>query len=76
MKKGELVIEDGVIMSIICYYICEVGVCNFECEIVKICCKVVKVLVLDKKLKFIIVNEDNIIDYLGVKCFDYGKMDN
>ena len=76
LKKGELTIEDGAIMSIIRYYTREAGVRNLEREIAKICRKAVKALVLDKKLKSITVNEDNITDYLGVKRFDYGKMDN
>ena len=59
----------GPIMSIIRYYTREAGVRNLEREIAKICRKAVKALVLDKKLKSITVNEDNITDYLGVKRF-------
>lgn len=32
---------DLVLFEVICYYIWEVGVCSFECEIVLICWKVV-----------------------------------
>lgn len=42
LKKGELMVDDSVIIGIICYYMCEVGVCSLECEIFKLCCKVVK----------------------------------
>ena len=76
LKAGELTIDESAIMSIIRYYTREAGVRNLEREIAKICRKAVKALVLDKKLKSITVTEDNITDYLGVKRFDYGKMDN
>ena len=76
LKKGELTIEDSAILSIIRYYTREAGVRNLEREIAKICRKAVKALVLDKTLKSITVNENNVGDYLGVKRFDYGKMDN
>lgn len=49
-------IEDFVIVGIICYYICEVGVCGLECEILKICCKVVKKILFDKGVKIVVVN--------------------
>ncbi len=75
LKVGELSIEDSAIMSIIRYYTREAGVRSLEREIAKICRKAVKALVLDKKLKNITVSEANIQDYLGVKRFDYGKID-
>ncbi|WGE32671.1 endopeptidase La [Actinobacillus genomosp. 2] len=76
LKVGELVIEDSAILSIIRYYTREAGVRSLEREIAKICRKAVKTLVLDKKVKSLKVTEENIADYLGVKRFDYGKMDN
>ncbi|EEY11233.1 endopeptidase La [Mannheimia haemolytica] len=75
LKEGELTIEDSAILSIIRYYTREAGVRSLEREIAKICRKAVKALVLDKKLKSITVSEKNIEEYLGVKRFDYGKMD-
>ncbi|MEG9532339.1 endopeptidase La [Mannheimia indoligenes] len=75
LQEGELTVEDGAILSIIRYYTREAGVRGLEREIAKICRKAVKALVLDKKLKSITVSESNIEDYLGVKRFDYGKMD-
>ncbi|QLB16602.1 endopeptidase La [Mannheimia varigena] len=75
LKEGELTVEDSAILSIIRYYTREAGVRGLEREIAKICRKAVKALVLDKKLKSIKVTESNIEDYLGVKRFDYGKMD-
>lgn len=75
LQEGELTVEDSAILSIIRYYTREAGVRGLEREIAKICRKAVKALVLDKKLKSITVSESNIEDYLGVKRFDYGKMD-
>lgn len=75
LKAGELTIEDSAILGIIRYYTREAGVRNLEREIAKICRKAVKTLVLDKTLKSISVNDENLADYLGVKRFDYGKMD-
>ncbi|MGX2974943.1 endopeptidase La [Ursidibacter arcticus] len=76
IKDNELIIEDSAILDIIRYYTREAGVRNLEREIAKICRKAVKALVIDKKLKSITVNQDNLKDYLGVQRFDYGKMDN
>ena len=76
IKDNELTIEDSAILGIIRYYTREAGVRNLEREIAKICRKAVKALVIDKKLKSITVNQDNLKDYLGVQRFDYGKMDN
>lgn len=75
IKANELTIEDSAILDIIRYYTREAGVRNLEREIAKICRKAVKALVLDKKLKSVTVNADNLKAYLGVKRFDYGKMD-
>lgn len=75
IKANELTIEDSAILDIIRYYTREAGVRNLEREIAKICRKAVKALVLDKKLKSVTVNADNLKGYLGVKRFDYGKMD-
>ncbi len=75
LKAGELVIDDSAILGIIRYYTREAGVRSLEREIAKICRKVVKALVMDKKLKSITISQENLKDYLGVQRFDYGKMD-
>lgn len=75
IKDGELTIDDSAILGIIRYYTREAGVRNLEREIAKICRKAVKALVMDKKLKSVTVNQENLKDYLGVQRFDYGKMD-
>lgn len=75
LKKSELSIDDGAIMSIIRYYTREAGVRGLEREISKLCRKAVKALLMDKKLKHIEITADNLKDYLGVRRFDYGHAD-
>lgn len=74
LKKDELTITDSAIIGIIQYYTREAGVRSLEREISKICRKVVKNLLLDKSLKSIEINNLNLKKYLGVKRFDYGKI--
>lgn len=76
LKPSEIIIDDSAIIGIIRYYTREAGVRSLEREIAKICRKVVKQLSLDKKLKKIVVNHDNLKNYLGIQRFDYGKIDN
>ncbi len=75
LKKGELAIEESAILGVIRYYTREAGVRSLEREISKICRKAVKRILLDSSLKQVIVNQDNLHDYLGVQRFDYGKAD-
>ncbi|HGN1202598.1 MULTISPECIES: endopeptidase La [Providencia] len=75
LKKNELTIDDSALMSIIRYYTREAGVRGLEREISKLCRKAVKALLMDKKLKHIEINADNLKDYLGVRRFDYGQAD-
>lgn len=75
LKKGELTIDDSALISIIRYYTREAGVRGLEREISKLCRKAVKSLLMDKKLKHIEINADNLKDFLGVRRFDYGHAD-
>ncbi|PVF10517.1 endopeptidase La, partial [Yersinia pestis] len=75
IKKGELTIDDSAIMSIIRYYTREAGVRSLEREISKLCRKAVKNLLMDKTVKHIEINGDNLKDFLGVQKVDYGRAD-
>ena len=75
LKKGELVIDESAIIGIIRYYTREAGVRNLEREISKICRKAVKNILLDANITQVLVNQDNLNEYLGVQRFDYGKAD-
>lgn len=72
LKEGEIDVIEQVICDIICYYMCEVGVCLFEWEVLKICCKVVKMLLLKKVLGVIKVDGENFDMFFGVCKYDFG----
>ncbi|MFI3246049.1 MAG: endopeptidase La [Ferrimonas sp.] len=73
LKKGELQVDDSAIIGIIRYYTREAGVRSLEREISKICRKAVKQLLLKQVQKPVVVNQDNLKEFLGVQRFDYGK---
>jgi ATP-dependent Lon protease len=75
LKADEIEIDDSAIIGIIRYYTREAGVRNLEREISKLCRKAVKNILLDKKLKKVIINQENLSDFLGVQRYDYGKAD-
>jgi ATP-dependent Lon protease len=75
LKEKEIEVEDSAIVGIIRYYTREAGVRSLEREISKICRKAVKNILLDKSLKKVTVNQDNLKEFLGVQRFDYGKAD-
>ncbi|HFG1638464.1 endopeptidase La [Vibrio cholerae] len=73
LKPSEIVIEDSAIVGIIRYYTREAGVRGLEREVSKICRKAVKKILLDKGVKTVVVNQQNLKEFLGVQRFDYGK---
>ncbi|TDF39569.1 endopeptidase La [Alteromonadaceae bacterium M269] len=75
LKQKELEIEESAIVGIIRYYTREAGVRSLEREISKICRKAVKNILLEPETKKVVVNQDNLSDFLGVQRFDYGKAD-
>ncbi|EPE37633.1 protease [Candidatus Photodesmus katoptron] len=77
LKSHEIKIEDSAIIGIIRYYTREAGVRALEREISKICRKVVKsILINGKSNSVVLVNIDNLKNYLGVWRYDFGKIDN
>ncbi len=75
VKEGELDLEDGTIKEIIRSYTRESGVRNLEREISKVTRKVVK-KVVSGEVKNVQVNDKNIPDFLGIKKFKYGEVEN
>ena len=73
LKKAEVSIEDEAIRNVIRYYTREAGVRGLEREFAKISRKIVKLSALDKSFDRAVVTADNLVDYLGVRKFDYGK---
>ncbi|GLX86627.1 Lon protease [Thalassotalea loyana] len=75
LKENEIEIDDSAIIGIIRYYTREAGVRGLEREISKLCRKAVKAILLDKELKKVVINQENLSEYLGVQRHDYGKAD-
>lgn len=73
LKANEITIEDSAIVGIIRYYTREAGVRSLEREISKLCRKAVKEIMLNKDVKHVQINQQNLKDYLGVQRHDYGK---
>ena len=74
LKKDELLIKDEEISEIIRRYTKESGVRGLERELSKLARKAVKEIVTKKTSK-IEINKNNIDDYLGVKKFKYGEIE-
>ena len=74
LKKDELIINDKEILEIIRSYTRESGVRSLEREISKLSRKAVKEIVT-KKTEKVEINDKNINDYLGVKKFKHGEID-
>ncbi|MGI2172240.1 endopeptidase La [Shewanella sp. MF05960] len=73
LKAKEIKVDDSAILGIIRYYTREAGVRSLERELSKICRKVVKHILLDKTVKVVEVNQENLKSFLGVQRFDFGK---
>jgi len=74
VKEGELNLEDGTIKEIIRSYTRESGVRNLEREISKVTRKVVK-KVVSGEVEKVQVNDKNIPDFLGIKKFKFGEVE-
>ncbi|MBE7418359.1 MAG: endopeptidase La [Ideonella sp.] len=73
VKDEELEVTESAIRGIIRYYTREAGVRSLEREISKICRKTVKGIQLKTTEGRVVVSEDNLNDYLGVRKFDFGR---
>lgn len=73
LKNKEIKIEESAIVGIIRYYTREAGVRSLEREISKLCRKAVKMILLKETQSPVIINQDNLSDFLGVQRFDYGR---
>ena len=73
VKPEEMEVTESAVRGIIRYYTREAGVRSLEREISKICRKVVKAIQLKQVDGKVVVVEDNLNDYLGVRRFDFGQ---
>jgi ATP-dependent Lon protease len=72
LNPGELSISRDAILAIIRYYTREAGVRNLEREISKLSRKVVKEILMNSENKELIIDENNLENYLGVKRYRFG----
>jgi ATP-dependent Lon protease len=73
VKDEEMEITESAVRGIIRYYTREAGVRSLEREISKICRKVVKSIQLKQVTEKVIVTDENLNDYLGVRKYNYGQ---
>ncbi|MBS0441409.1 MAG: endopeptidase La [Proteobacteria bacterium] len=73
VKDEELEVAESAIRGVIRYYTREAGVRSLEREISKICRKVVKSIQLRQVSDKVVVTEDNLNDFLGVRKYNYGQ---
>ncbi len=73
VKEDELEVTESAIRGIIRYYTREAGVRSLEREISKICRKTVKGIQLKTTVGKVVVAEENLNEYLGVRKFDFGR---
>jgi ATP-dependent Lon protease len=73
VKDEELDVTEAGIRGIIRYYTREAGVRSLERELSKICRKVVKGLQLKTYQGQVVVTDDNLNDFLGVRKYDFGR---
>jgi ATP-dependent Lon protease len=73
VKADEMELTESAVRGIIRYYTREAGVRSLEREISKICRKVVKATQLKQASGKVVVTDENLNDYLGVRKYDYGQ---
>jgi len=73
VRPEEMEVTESAIRGIIRYYTREAGVRSLEREISKICRKVVKGVQLKQYTDKVVIAEENLNDFLGVRRFDYGQ---
>ena len=73
VRDDEMEITESAVRGIVRYYTREAGVRSLEREISKICRKVVKATQLKLNTGKVVVIDENLNDYLGVRKYDYGQ---
>jgi ATP-dependent Lon protease len=73
IREGEMEVKDEAVRDIVRYYTREAGVRSLERELGKICRKVVKGLLLKKYTPTLVIDSDNLSDFLGVRKYSFGR---
>ncbi len=74
LTAKEFKVADGVWLDVIRYYTKEAGVRNLEREIAKLARKAVRQLEVTA-LKKVVITTENLSDYLSIRKFDYGQIE-
>ncbi|MDG1113692.1 MAG: endopeptidase La [Pseudomonadales bacterium] len=72
LSSGELKITDAAMLDLVRFYTKEAGVRGLEREISKICRKVVRAVTSSEQQLPMIIEPEQLEDYLGVRRFKYG----
>lgn len=75
IRESELEVKEEAVRDIVRYYTREAGVRSLERELSKICRKVVKGLLLKKYTPTVVVDAGNLSDFLGVRKYTYGRVE-
>jgi ATP-dependent Lon protease len=73
VKDEEMEVTESAVRAIIRYYTREAGVRSLEREVSKICRKVVKGIQLKQYEGKVVVTDENLNDFLGVRKYDFGR---
>ena len=73
VKEKELQVEKSALLSLIRHYTREAGVRSLDRQIAKFVRKIVKGVTKDKLDVPVVVDEDNLADFCGVRKFTYGE---
>jgi ATP-dependent Lon protease len=73
VTDDEMDVAEDAVRAIIRYYTREAGVRSLEREISKICRKVVKGISLKKYIGQVVVNAENLSEFLGVRKYNFGQ---
>jgi ATP-dependent Lon protease len=73
VKEEELQVTEEAVRDIVRYYTREAGVRSLERELSKICRKVVKGMLLKKMTPQVVVNGENLNEFLGVRKYSFGR---
>jgi ATP-dependent Lon protease len=73
LTAGELTMTDAAMLDLIRFYTKEAGVRGLEREISKICRKVVRAVTSSEQQLPMVIEPEQLEDYLGVRRFKYGR---
>ena len=73
LTAGELTMADAAMLDLIRFYTKEAGVRGLEREISKICRKVVRAVTSSEQQLPMVIEPEQLEDYLGVRRFKYGR---